>query len=178
MGLGIPEGEARYYQSEFEAGRVIITVKAADRYDEADRILRSHGAYDVRQSSSVELGSPARRNYQADDISVGSASGNSVSAPHSWDEVAPTYRDAWERQHGMSGRRWHDEEAGYHFGYAMAHDPRFQDRDWSDAEDDLRNEYDAWAARHGYMSNYDDPWSHVRDSARGTWEAIRHRVRA
>jgi hypothetical protein len=176
MGLGIPEDEARYYQSEFEAGRVIITVKASDRYDEADRILRSHGAYDVRQSMAVDLGSPAKRSYN-DDFRVGDA-GRAESSPHSWDEVAPTYRDAWERQHGMSGRHWHDEEAGYHFGYVMSHDPRFQDREWNESEDDLRKEYDDWAARHGYKSTYDDPWSHVRDSARGTWDALRHKARA
>jgi hypothetical protein len=76
----------------------------------------------------------------------------------------------------MSGRRWHDEEAGYHFGYAMSHDPRFQDREWSEAEEDLRNEYDNWAAHHGYMSNYEDTWGHVRDSARVTWEAVRHKA--
>jgi hypothetical protein len=177
MGLGIPEDEARYYQTEFEAGRVIITVKASDRYDEADRILRSHGAYDVRQSPAMELGPPANRTY-GDGVSMGSPVTERASTPHAWDEVAPTYRDAWERQYGMSGRRWHDEEAGYHFGYAMAHDPRFRDRDWSEAEDELRTEYDDWATRHGYMSNYDDAWSHVRDSARGTWESLRQRTRA
>jgi hypothetical protein len=176
MGLGIPEDEARYYQSEFEAGRVIITVKTANRHDEVERVLRSHGAYDVREGG-IDLGSPARRAY-GDGISVDSSSRDTTSAHHTWEDVAPTYRDAWERQHGMSGRRWYDEEAGFHFGYAMSHDPRFRDRAWSEAEEELRDEYDDWAARHGYMSNYDDPWSHVRDSARGTWEALRHTARA
>ena len=46
-GLGVPEEEARYYQSEFEAGRTIVTVKAANRYQEALDILRSNGAYDA-----------------------------------------------------------------------------------------------------------------------------------
>ena len=176
MGLGIPEDEARYYQCEFEAGRVIITVKASGRYDEADRILRSHGAYDVRQSPSTEFEAPARRSY-GEAIPLGSPSTTHADTHPSWDEVAPTYRDAWEREHGMSGRHWHDEEAGYHFGYEMARDPRFMERDWADAEEDMRTEYDDWAARHGYMSNYDDPWSHVRETARGTWETLRQRTR-
>lgn len=44
-GLGIPEEEAQYYQTEFEAGRTIVTVKAGERHDEAVAILRHYGAY-------------------------------------------------------------------------------------------------------------------------------------
>ncbi|MBV9125229.1 MAG: general stress protein [Planctomycetes bacterium] len=45
IGMGIPEEEARYYQSELEAGRTIVTVKAGDQYDKAVDILRRWGAY-------------------------------------------------------------------------------------------------------------------------------------
>jgi uncharacterized membrane protein len=47
VGLGIPEDEARYYEGEFHAGRVIVTVRAAGRIDEARAILSQFGAYDV-----------------------------------------------------------------------------------------------------------------------------------
>jgi len=47
IGAGIPEHEAAYYQSEFEAGRTIVTVTAEDRADEAAAILRRNGAYDM-----------------------------------------------------------------------------------------------------------------------------------
>lgn len=46
IGSGIPEEEARWYESEFKSGRTIVTVKADGRYDEAAAILRRHGAYD------------------------------------------------------------------------------------------------------------------------------------
>jgi hypothetical protein len=45
IGLGIPEEDARYYQTELEAGGTLVTVKANERYDEAVAILRRHGAY-------------------------------------------------------------------------------------------------------------------------------------
>src|SRR5919202_424737 len=45
--MGVPEDEARYYDQEFQSGRTIVTVKADGRYDEAQRILRDHDAYDV-----------------------------------------------------------------------------------------------------------------------------------
>jgi uncharacterized protein (TIGR02271 family) len=52
MGLGIPEGEAEYYQGEFEAGRVIVTVRPGSRWSEAESILQRYGAYDASSQSS------------------------------------------------------------------------------------------------------------------------------
>lgn len=45
--MGVPEGDADYYQDEFEAGRTIVTVRTTDRYEDAVGILRENGAYDV-----------------------------------------------------------------------------------------------------------------------------------
>jgi hypothetical protein len=45
--MGIPEGDADYYEDEFEAGRTIVTVRTTDRYEDAVGILRENGAYDV-----------------------------------------------------------------------------------------------------------------------------------
>lgn len=53
VGAGIPEEEAQYYQSEFEAGRAIVTVTANGRADEATAILRRHGAYDMSTQGAV-----------------------------------------------------------------------------------------------------------------------------
>ena len=52
IGLGIPEDEARYYEGEFNRGRVLVTVRTSDRFNEARRILRDHGAYDIEQQVS------------------------------------------------------------------------------------------------------------------------------
>jgi hypothetical protein len=53
IGLGIPEEEAAYYESEFHAGRVIVTVKTNGRYSEALTILRRCGAYDISTQGSL-----------------------------------------------------------------------------------------------------------------------------
>jgi len=47
VGMGIPEEEAHYYESEFKSGRVIVTVKAENRYDEAMTIIRRYHGYDM-----------------------------------------------------------------------------------------------------------------------------------
>jgi len=46
IGLGIPEEEANYYETEFHAGRIIVTVNADGRYDEAAAILQRFQGYD------------------------------------------------------------------------------------------------------------------------------------
>jgi hypothetical protein len=45
--IGVPEEHARYYESELEQGRVLVTVDAHGRDDEAREIFTAHGAYDV-----------------------------------------------------------------------------------------------------------------------------------
>jgi hypothetical protein len=53
-GFGIPEEDALYYQNELESGRIIVTVKAAGRYQEAFDILRHNGAYDANTRNNMQ----------------------------------------------------------------------------------------------------------------------------
>jgi len=47
VNLGVPEEEAHYYESEFQSGLTIVTVKADGRQAEGAAILRRYRAYDV-----------------------------------------------------------------------------------------------------------------------------------
>jgi len=53
IGMGIPEEEAHYYDSEIRAGRTVVTVRADSRYDEALAILRRFNAYDSSSRSTA-----------------------------------------------------------------------------------------------------------------------------
>jgi hypothetical protein len=54
-GLGVSKEEAAFYQTEFEAGRVVVAVTAGDREQEARSILQRFGAYDMAdQTDSAE----------------------------------------------------------------------------------------------------------------------------
>jgi len=67
--LGVPEEDARYYESEFQSGRILVTVRTDGRYDEARSIMENYGAYFDRSSMptagrgfmSTDLGSPSYR---------------------------------------------------------------------------------------------------------------------
>lgn len=51
VGLGIPEDEAKYYDTQFRDGRTLMTVRADDRYDEAGDIIRRRRGYDYATRS-------------------------------------------------------------------------------------------------------------------------------
>lgn len=46
IGMGIPKDEADYYESELNAGRVVVTVTAPGREAEAFSVMQRHGAFD------------------------------------------------------------------------------------------------------------------------------------
>jgi hypothetical protein len=186
MGMGVPEEEARYYQGEFEAGRIIVTVRANGRSADARSILDSHGANDVhggsvRESAATETvvspGATSDFTSSMEPPRMDPTTGTASMPGHGWDEVSATYRDAWDRQYGeSSGRRWQDEEAGYRYGYEMSHDPRYQDREWDEIEPELSSGYSTWSNHYGYRSDDENAWDRIKDTVRSTFTHARHRV--
>jgi hypothetical protein len=65
----IPGDQARYYEGELRAGRIILAVRPDGRAEEATDILRRHGAYYAR----VPEGEPPERAAEevADDVPIG-----------------------------------------------------------------------------------------------------------
>jgi uncharacterized protein (TIGR02271 family) len=67
--LGLSDDEADFYNSEFMAGRTVVTVKAAGREQEAYSILNRYGAYDASsrtgQTSYAQTGQAAYATDQA-----------------------------------------------------------------------------------------------------------------
>jgi len=49
VGMGVPKEEAQVYEQRFNQGRILLTVRSgANRYDEAQQILRNAGAEDIQ----------------------------------------------------------------------------------------------------------------------------------
>ncbi len=51
-GLGIPEDEAHYYESEFSEGRVLVTVRPQGRQAEVLDIMVRHGARSIQDKAA------------------------------------------------------------------------------------------------------------------------------
>ena len=58
IGMGVPENEANVYEQRFNQGNILVTVKSgANRYNEAERILRNAGA------EQIDFGKAGAGNY-------------------------------------------------------------------------------------------------------------------
>lgn len=60
VGMGVPEEEARFYDTEFRSGRIIMTARVDNRYTEAYDILRNCGAYDIQTRPAGSVGRDER----------------------------------------------------------------------------------------------------------------------
>jgi len=103
--------------------------------------------------------------------------GSSVAGMRGWDQVSPQYRQRWQTQYGTSGGRFEDAESYYRYGHEMASDPRYQGRDWSQVEPELRQGYGTWAQRYGYQHD-ENAWERFKDQVRESWDEGRHERRA
>jgi hypothetical protein len=54
MRVGVPEQDAHRYQSELDAGRSIVLIKALDNPEQALGIMRQSGAYDIAMRLRME----------------------------------------------------------------------------------------------------------------------------
>jgi hypothetical protein len=63
MRIGVPEQDARYYQSEFDTGRSIVLSKAVGNPEQALSILRQSGAYDIAFRQRTAQPTMAQGNY-------------------------------------------------------------------------------------------------------------------
>jgi len=55
VGMGLAEEEARSYESDLQAGRTLVVVKADGRYSEAVALLTENGALDVNRGAAKEF---------------------------------------------------------------------------------------------------------------------------
>lgn len=114
-GVGIPEDEARYYDTEFRRGGIVVTVQARGRYDEARAILREYGGRDTETSAAT---------YRT------------------WDDTSPGFRTSYEQRYGTT-RPWTDVEPAHRFGYESYGRTRQTDArsNFATAEPELRDEW-------------------------------------
>jgi len=60
VGADVPEDEARFYEAELKAGRILVGVKAGDRAAEAASIIERAGGYDAARPRTVSAATTSR----------------------------------------------------------------------------------------------------------------------
>jgi uncharacterized protein (TIGR02271 family) len=73
VGMGVPKEEADYYEGEVKSGRTLVTVRSDGRYDDARRILREHGAYDIETGADAARKQTSRSMNDRQPVETGAA---------------------------------------------------------------------------------------------------------
>ena len=86
----------------------------------------------------------------------------------SYDAFADDFRAHHRETYGSTGRDYGYYEPAYRYGYDMARDDRFRNRDFADAEADLRR---------GYAERHDEGlWDETKDAVRSAYDRARRAV--
>jgi hypothetical protein len=164
IGMGIPEYEAKRYEGKIREGNILISVHAddSDEVSRAKDIFRNAGAEDIAYTGEESV------NGQSRDASY-NASARRSTQPYeaqSYMSYEPMFREDFTSRYGRTGRAYTDYEPAYRYGYTLATDPRYRDRDWDVLEPEARR---SWA-EHGRGT-----WDEFKDAVRRAWDRVRGR---
>ena len=155
VGMGIPEYEAKRYEGKIREGNILISVHA-DNSDEVSRakdIFRNAGAEDIAYTGEESVkGQERDTSYEA---SVPRSTQPYDAQPYM--SYEPMFRQDFTTMYGHTGRAYADYEPAYRYGYTLATDPRYRDRDWEVIEPEAKR---GWA-----------------EDGRGTWEEFKDAIR-
>jgi hypothetical protein len=68
--------------------------------------------------------------------------------------------------YARTGRQYTDYEPAYRYGYVLATDPRYRDREWDVIEPE---------ARRGWSEHSRGRWEEFKDAVRRAWDRVRGR---
>lgn len=94
------------------------------------------------------------------------ASDNSIKPMFgSWDDEESYWRDQYASRPYGAGSPYERWQPAYRFGYESAQ--RYQGREWSDIEDDLRRDWDRSPGRDDRST-----WEQMKDAVRDAWNRL------
>ena len=93
------------------------------------------------------------------------AGAGAVASGVEWETFAPKFREHYDTAYASTDYNYDTYEPAYRYGYDMASDTRFRDRDYNAAEADLRR---------GYVDRHDEGlWEETKDAVRHAYNSMR-----
>jgi hypothetical protein len=158
IGMGIPEYEAKRYEGQLREGNILISVHA-DNSEEVSRakdIFKNAGAEDISYTGEESVNGDSGREESGRTTRVYEAE------PYTAYESG--FRENYASTYESSGRTYVEYEPAYRYGYTLATDPRYRDRDWNAIEPEAQRDW----------SNYGNgSWERYKDAVRHAWERVR-----
>jgi uncharacterized membrane protein len=132
---GVPEEDANLYAEGVSRGATLVTVSTArESVLPIEETLDRHGAVDLDRRA------PGGKTYDRE------------------------FHDHYERHYGVPAGPYHLYAPAYLYGYRMANDQRFRNRDFEQAEPHLRKDYESTYPR--------SAWHEVKEAVRHGWEKL------
>ena len=172
-GMGVPEEEARWYESEVGRGGTLVTVRADGRYDEARGILKEHGAREAGSDGAGATDSSATRPRAATttvDRGHDTEASRTVIRPRSETSYeSPGRTTAFDTDHVAEARveATSDSVAGVAAGGAHEAPPQGVGN-WADVAPEFRSD---WERRYGTSGR---TWEQAEPAYRYGWESAHH----
>jgi uncharacterized membrane protein len=175
---GMPEEEARSYEEGVRRGGTLIAVTTSDaRAERATGILNQHHPVDMRQRSAEWQNS----NPPINEVGVAPYQGETINREHEYYETHPENPGGQRGPAGSSGYNayvpdfenhytsnfggcnypFDAYQPGYRYGYDLANDSRYRDRNWSEVEPEARRQ---WEERNPAT------WSQFKDAIHYAWD--------
>lgn len=169
MDAGIPENEAQYYAEGLRRGGAVVTVSTQDEMlvERATNIFERHGAVDIdrradewRQSGWTGYDSNVRSNAATTPLTQ-----NQHNAGFGkFDDYEPDFRNNFTTRYSTRGYTYDRYEPAYRYGYTLATDQRYVNKDWTVIEADARRDWE---------KNNQGAWEDFKDSIRYGWDRVR-----
>jgi hypothetical protein len=159
-GLGVPDGEARYYAEQVNAGQTLVVAASAD-YASAREILLTGGGRDV-QSQGAEF-------VRSDGAGVSRGIGaRPVDVTGHWPDVASRYEMLFGQHYGTTDTSWAQMEPVYRYAWEMANAAQYRGRPWSEVAHAVQQDWTASHPERGWQDvegAIHDVWDDVADEA-------------
>jgi len=169
MDVGIPENEAHYYAEGLRRGGAVVTVSTQDEMmiDRAINIFERDGAVDIdRRADEWRQGG-----WTGYDSSVSAKAPTTPLAQNQrntgygqFEDYTTDFRNNFTTRYGTRGYTYDRYEPAYRYGYTLATDRRYADKDWSAIESDARRDWE---------KNNQGAWEDFKDSIQYAWDRVR-----
>jgi len=172
--FGIPEEHAETYAEGVRRGGTLVSVHVEQNEwaDRAQSVLNRYNPIDVNERSGEWRSSgwtgydASAAPYSSSANAVGSTSATATAPvttyqPYTYYE--PKFRTNYNQNYASSGYDYTVYDPAYHYGYDLATDPKYADRDWVDVEPDVHTYWD---------KNYPGTWDRVKNSIRDAWYEV------
>ena len=183
--MGVPEEEAGYYAEGVRRGGTLVSLTVSDHMtDRAIDIMDNHNPVDIEervagwQSSGWTGFDPDTEPYQRPRESTGGLNTPTYTSPTIASEGSlygdfNAYNDRFHTHYttyySNSGYDYDEYVPAYRYGYYLATDERYGNRDWDRIEPE---------AQRYWETNEQGPWENFKDAVSHAWREVKEAVGA